>query len=170
KIIAPIDSINVIVNVVVSPYTPTKTVPINKPKLAPCFLPSCKSPPINPEKASKLISYTFNILAKDKIRPVTTPTVEPTAAPPTNDNEITIYRENTFSKAIPYIVQPINPVKTEANNIIKQIISSLFIAGCYVLCTNSGILCIKISNNTMVSSASTHKCIQSSGVIRLEIE
>src|SRR5699024_6140914 len=150
------DSINVIVNVVVSPYTPTKTVPINKPKLAPCFLPSCKSPPINPEKASKLISYTFNILAKDKIRHVTTTTVEttaapqtntkqlqakaksrpmtttthePTATPPTNANEITIYRENTFSKAIPYIVQPINPVKTEANNIIKQIISSLFIAG-----------------------------------------
>src|SRR5699024_9600668 len=104
RIIAPFDSTNVIVNVVVSVYTPTKTVPIKKQKLAPCFLPSCKSPPIKPEKASKLISYTFNILDKDKIRPVTTPTVEPTAAPPTNANEITIYRENTFSKAIPYIV------------------------------------------------------------------
>src|SRR5699024_7009674 len=110
-------------------YTATKTVPINKPKLAPCFLPSFKSPPINPEKASKLISYTFNILAKDMIRPVTTPTVEPTAAPPTNPNDMTIYRENTFSKAIPYLVHPINPVNTETNNIIKHIISSLFNAG-----------------------------------------
>src|SRR5699024_8874820 len=129
KIIAPIDSINVIVKVVVSPYTPTKTVPINKPKLAPCFLHSFKSPPINPEKASKLISYTFNILHKDKIRPVTIPTVEPTAALPTNANAMTIYLETTLSKTITYIIHPINPVNNEANNIIKQIISSLFNAG-----------------------------------------
>src|SRR5699024_1369800 len=129
RIIAPIDSINVIVKVVVSPYTPTKTVPINKPKLAPCFLPSFKSPPINPEKASKLISYTFNILAKDKIRPVTTPTVEPTAAPPTNANDMTIYSDTTCSAEVPYFGHSITSVNTEANNVMKQIISSLYNAG-----------------------------------------
>src|SRR5699024_8484822 len=84
-------------------------------------------------------------LAKDKISPATTPTVEPIAAPPTKANNITKYLEKICSTEAPYISQPIVPVNMEAIKIIMQTISSFFKVGLYLFGDKSYTLCIYIS-------------------------
>ena len=92
KAIATPDSIKVVTMFVcLSTYSVIKLVPINKPKLTPKRFPSFNKPPSNPEKASRLSWDKLETFAKLNINPVTTPTVDPVAAPAINANTSTKY-------------------------------------------------------------------------------
>ena len=69
-----------------SPYIAISNVAIYNPIETPTFFPSFNRPPNNPAKASKLICEKLATLDRLKMRPVTTPTVEPTVAPATKAN------------------------------------------------------------------------------------